>query len=267
MQVNPGPQAPIPASDAAIAHARDILNRANETDDDPRRTRIDFLQVANYIAARSACNPELHEVVGVIEEFVRNQIVSAEAIDAAAKNGWPVIPAIPGPLSHFHAAMRLAADATLRNRRFIDTFEESINDIGAFRKRVTKALASSEPDLCSAITVVASEMAASSVDFRRRIIAASKDIQQILTGGELPRPADFDGPLPPEAEWPPLRLGCPPILGGLFKQDPTDYTPSEGGGTYSNPLPGSSVCAGVTSCIIVGVVVVAVLVFALVTGK
>ena len=45
------------ASQAALEQARELLDRAEAATDDPRRTRIDLLQVANYIArqARGEC--------------------------------------------------------------------------------------------------------------------------------------------------------------------------------------------------------------------
>jgi hypothetical protein len=207
------------ASDAALTQAREFIEQANVATDDPRRTRIDLLQIANYIARVARGNPELRNLVSEVSEFLAGQAVSGKDLDLAAEKGWPVIEAAPGPISYFYAGLRLAAHAALRRSSLIDNFAERVRGVEGLTASVQRTIESMEPDWASAVVVVAADMGAESEEFRRRLSAAAKDVQQLVTSDELPTWDDFaEGPA--GSAWPPLALGVYPVLGGRFRDDP-----------------------------------------------
>jgi hypothetical protein len=61
-----------------LEQPRELLEWANETADDPRRTRLDLLQVANYLALQARQNAELRSSVSQVSEFLAGQSVPAE---------------------------------------------------------------------------------------------------------------------------------------------------------------------------------------------
>jgi hypothetical protein len=92
------------ASDSAIRRARQILDGADLAGDDPLRTRIDLLQVTNYLARQARGKAERRELLAYIRRFSQSQIVTGDDLDVASESGWPVMEALPGPMSHFYAA-------------------------------------------------------------------------------------------------------------------------------------------------------------------
>jgi hypothetical protein len=175
--------------------------------DDPRRTRIDLLQVANYIARQARGNSELRDLVSYVSEFLAGQALKEEDLTAAAKQGWPAIESVPGPASHFYAGLRLAAHGALRRSELIDNFEARVADVGRLTENVRRTIEALDTDWASAVTLVAAEMAAEPGEFRSRLIAAAKDVQALVTSDELPTWDDFaEGPA--GSAWPPLRLGA-----------------------------------------------------------
>jgi hypothetical protein len=198
------------ASAAALKQAREFLEQANAATDDPRRTRIDVLQVANYIARQARENSKLRDLVSDVSKFLARQVISKEDLDVAAKKGWPVIEAVPGPVSYFHAGLRLAAHAALRRPSLIDNFEARVRDAEGLSASVRRTFEALDADWASAMTLVAADMAAEPGEFRSRLIAAAKDVQQLITSDELPTWDDFaEGPA--GSAWPPLTLGVCPL--------------------------------------------------------
>ena len=216
------------ASEKALQQARELLEWANAATDDPRRTRIDLLQVANYIARRASENSELRDLVSYVSKFLAGQTITGEDLDLAAKIGWPVIEALPGPASCFYAGLRLAGHTALRSPSLIRNFEAVVADVETLTASVRRNIEAMDPDWASALTVVAAEMAAEPGEFRSRLIAAAKDVQQLVTSDELPTWADFE----PRAvsDWPPLTLGVYPILGGRWDEKNDDVKRATAGG-------------------------------------
>jgi hypothetical protein len=215
------------ASAAAITQAREFFELANAATDDPRRTRIDLLQVANYIARQARENSTLRDLVADVSQFLGRQAISGKDLEVAAEKGWPVIEAVPGPVSYYHAGLRLVAHAALRHPSLINNFEARMRDVEGLSASVRRNIQAMDAEWASAMTLVAADMAAESGEFRSRLIAAAKDVQQLITSDELPTWDDFaEGPA--GSAWPPLTLGVYPVLGGRWKE--TEENWSEGGG-------------------------------------
>jgi hypothetical protein len=216
-----------------LEQPRELLEWANETADDPRRTRLDLLQVANYLALQARQNAELRSSVSQVSEFLAGQSVPAEDLSVAVRtgNGWPVIEALPGPGSYFHAGLRLAAHSALRRPALTENFEAVFSDLETLSTAVQRTLDAAGPQWSRELTLATAEMAAEP-EFRSRLIAAAKDVQQLVTGGELPTWDDFtEGP--PWSAWPPLTLGICPVMGGAFREDPKDWETVVGGGSIT----------------------------------
>jgi hypothetical protein len=195
---------------------------------------LDLLQVANYLALQARQNAELRSLVSQVSEFLGGQFVSAEDLGAAARtgNGWPVIEALPGPGSYFHAGLRLAAHSALRRPALTENFEAIFSDLEGLTTTVRRTLDAAGPQWARDLTLVTAEMAAEPGEFRSRLIAAAKDVQQLVTGGELPTWDDFNEG-PPWSAWPPLTLGICPVMGGAWREDPKDWEGVVGGGALT----------------------------------
>ena len=133
------------ASQAALEQARELLDRAEAATDDPRRTRIDLLQVANYIARQARGNREWRDLVSYVSDFLGGQAITEEDLRGAAVNGWPVIEAVPGPASHFYAGLRLAGHTALRSPALIDDFEARMGDVRSLTERVRRTVERAMP--------------------------------------------------------------------------------------------------------------------------
>jgi hypothetical protein len=82
------------------------------------------------------------------------------------------------------------------------------------------------------MTLAAADPAAEPGEFRSRLIAGAKDVQQLVTSEELPTWDDFTA-RPATSDWPPLNLGILPVLGGAFREDPKDWEPVLGAGAVT----------------------------------
>jgi hypothetical protein len=206
------------ASEKALQQARALMDVADSATDDPRRTRIDLVQVANDIARRARGDDELRRLVEKVSDFLGGQSISADTLKLAVEtgHGWPAtLTAIePGPKSYFYAALRLLGHAALRNGSLTTNFEALAGDVAGWTERVQRTLDAWDGGWADALTLTAAQAAAKSDDFRRRLTAAAWDVQQLCTGNELPMWDDFSQGSS-EPTWPPLDLGVQPIQGGM----------------------------------------------------
>jgi len=233
-------------SAASMKRAHELLDFADSATDDPRRTRIDLVQVANKIAQRARQDESLRELVGLASRFLEGQTISSETLEQATKtgHGWPapLRAAERGPASYYHSAMRLLMHAALRQIASTSDFEERTRDVTAWRQRLERALDVWDDDWAEALTLAAAERAATPGDFRRRLVAAAWDVGLLVDSDELPTWADFvDGPTGPI--WPPLVLGVPPVQGAMDDEERFDgggWGDAAGGGTAAAVV----ACAG-----------------------
>jgi hypothetical protein len=208
--------------EAAMTQARELMDFADKATDDPRRTRIDLVQVANYIARQARQDDQLRSLVASVSDFLGNQSISAETLNLAVETGkgWPAaLKAVdPEPVSYFHAALRLLAHAALRHESIAKDFEARARDVAGWTARVRRMMDGWDAEWAEALTLTAAEMAAGSDEFRHRLVAAAWDLQQLVQGNEVPTWNDFTSG-PTEPTWPPLNLGVYPILGGMDDQE------------------------------------------------
>jgi hypothetical protein len=245
-----------------LVQARELLEWANEATDDPRRTRIDLLQVANHLAYRARQSSETRDLVADVSDALSHQVVTARTLRAAttAGQGWPAIEAIPGPGSYFYAGLRLVGHGALRRITQVDNFEELLSDAERLAALVRPQIDTMGPEWASTLTLAAADMAAEP-ESRSRLIAAAKDVQHLLTNDELPTWADFaEGPA--GSAWPRLTLGICPVFGGAFREDPDkDWEQPIGGagiGTLVACVAGFSATGntGLIAACVVGVFVI-----------
>jgi hypothetical protein len=254
------------SSYAALAHAAEILDTFTATEEDPRRTRIDFLQVANYLANRSREDEVLFRMLRDVSRWSAAQTFTEEDLAYAAERGWPIIEALPGPIGYYYSAARLVAHGGLRSARFVESFEDRVADSNGLAEQVRHVLGESEPDLLSAGLRIAAERATEDRLFRSRLIAAAKDVQRLVTDGELPARQRFSpGDTEPLPEWPPLRLGVLPIGGGRWDEDPRDDWDSGGGGwtgsaSGSCSINSSQTAAQNAACVAAVVIVIIIII-------
>jgi hypothetical protein len=222
------------ASARALEQARELLNWANEVTDDPRRTRIDLLQVAHFLAARSRRSPELRALLTEIKDFLAGQVVPEEDLRTAAETGggWPIIRSLPGPASYFWAGLRIIAHGALRRPVLTDNLESDVDDVAGLTEAVRDTLQQMDQEWARGLTLATAEMTAASDEFQNRLVAAAKDFQQLVAGGEFPRWDEFaEGA--EVTEWPPLTLGICPVLGGARNENPKDWEQVVGGGALT----------------------------------
>ncbi|MFD8394770.1 hypothetical protein ACFV2N_37660 [Streptomyces sp. NPDC059680] len=251
------------ASDAALEHAQAILDRFTKGEEDPRRTRIDFLQVAHYLARSSRQDSELRELLGYLREWSGRQSISANDLNTACRDGYPIVQSMPGPIGWAYATARLVGHGALRTEGMSESLEQAIRDSSGLNERVRGALERSEPDLFSALVALAGQHAEESDLFRSRIIAAAKDANRLISDDEMPKPIEFRRPRLGTPDWPPLRLGIAPIGGSRFDEAP-DGDWGDGGGGGSGAIGcsiNSSQSAGENiACVVVVVVVILVII-------
>ncbi|ANP48327.1 hypothetical protein J2Z21_003681 [Streptomyces griseochromogenes] len=251
------------ASDAALEHAQAILDRFTRGDEDPRRTRIDLLQVAHCLARASRQDAELRELLGYVREWSGRQAVSADDLDEACKGGYPIVQAMPGPIGWAYATARLIGHGALRAEGMSERLEQAVQDSSGLSERVRGALERSESDLFSALVALAGQRADESDLFRSRIIAAAKDAHRLFSDDELPRPIEFRRPRPATPDWPPLRLGITPIGGSRFDEDPDgDWGDGGGGGGSISCSINSGQSAGENAACVAVIVVVVIVILA-----
>jgi hypothetical protein len=210
------------ASNPTLGQARELLEWANEAKDDPRRTRLDLLQLANFFADRAGRSREMRDLVADVRDTIARQVVTARDLEAAVRRGqgWPVIEALPGPGSYFFAGLRVAAHGALRRCALVDDFEARLGDVTRLAAAVRPAIDTMGPEWAGTLTTAAADMA-TEPESRSRLIAAAKDVQQLVTNGELPTWEDFaEGAA--RSAWPPLTLGICPVSGGAFREDPDE---------------------------------------------
>ena len=261
-------------SEAALKQARELIDLANNATDDPRRTRIDLVQVANYIARQARQDEALRKLVAELSGFLSGQSISDETLKIAAETGggWPgwLEAIIPGPASYYHAALRLVGHGALRNAKLSNDFEARIRDVEGLTASAQRTMEAWDEGWAEALTLTAAKMAAKPAEFRNRLIAAAWDLRQLSTGDEVPTWSDFvDGPTGPS--WPPLNLGVYPILGGMDDEERFDsdgWIGSAGGGAAIVTLTACAVGFGATGndeamamCIIGVVVLILILAF------
>ena len=233
-------------SEAAMTQARELMDLANMATDDPRRTRIDLVQVANYIARLARQDEQLRSLVASVSDFLSGQSISAEALKLAVETGkgWPAaLKAVdPEPVSYFHAALRLVTHAVLRHESIAKDFETRARDVAGWTASVRRMIDGWDAEWAEALTLTAADMAAGSDEFRHRLVAAAWDLQQLVVGNEVPTWSDIiSGPTEPT--WPPLKLGVYPILGGMDDQERFEGDDSWKKGTAGAAVAGAGTTA------------------------
>jgi hypothetical protein len=132
-------------SDPAMGHAEAILNRLTSGDDDPRRTRIDFVQVAHFAAHASSEDRRVGSVLAGVRSLIAAQNITVEDLHAAARRGWPVMRTVKGPESYVFAAGRLIADGALRTPLFAERLQYACENPTVIEERLARWRETLEP--------------------------------------------------------------------------------------------------------------------------
>ena len=89
-----------------------------------------------------------------------------------------------------HGTRPNGAHSALRRPALTENFEAVFSDLETLSTTVQRTLDAAGPQWARELTLATAEMAAEP-EFRSRLIAAAKDVQQLVTGGELPAWEDF----------------------------------------------------------------------------
>jgi hypothetical protein len=230
------PERPVMVSGEALSHARQMLDSLSVDDSDPRLSRVDLLQVANYLSRLSTRDPELGRTLQMVHRWTDGQPISGDVLSSVIERtgGSPRVDGVISGLGWPLAALRLVGHWGLQTPRFRENFESAVSDAGSLMQKATRVLGDTEEDFFDATLTLVGEKVAASQDARSQIIAAAKDCSQLFSGEEFPPPSALgpqSGAFTPRPDWPPLRLGTRLIMGGKWDEDPGDWDGGgEGGG-------------------------------------
>ncbi|WP_169988745.1 hypothetical protein [Microbispora sp. H10836] len=216
-------------SDQALNHARQMLEELRADDSDPRLSRIDLIQIANYLARTAGSNDQLGSTLRRVHRWADGQRISNDAIINVIQRtgGSPRVRGIASGLGWPLAAMRLVGHWGVQHPTLIERFESTVNDSGPLGERVESVLHGTERDFFDALLSIIGDRVVDSPNARSQIIAAAKDCSSLFEGDEFPAASRLGPQLHPRSDWPPLRLGTRTIMGGRWDEDPHDW---DGGG-------------------------------------